>query len=583
MYQLDLSPEQEAILTPGDIVVSACPGAGKTRSIVTRFLERPDGSNKGYALLSFTNRAVFEAKDRCARQPNSLAAPNFVGTFDGFINRFIVTPWFVREYSLPPNFLRSWRDLPREEASVRISSGTGIGLWSFGWSSSGGAFALRVNLDRYEQAYLRQVESIPNGLTRLNEAARRKLGQLVRSGFIDSESARYVASEVLSSPKGELLLARLAQRFEEVIVDEAQDCDQNEFKIISLLRSVGVRTVVVADPDQSIYEFRGADQQQFISYRDTQPREQQVVYRENYRSSAPICALATSLRFGREKIASARSISEGDAEEIVVLVGSLPDKRREFLRITTDLGISLNDCIALAHQRTRAKELAGTGSYIYVGTRKAEIILRSSSILHDYAASYDHRYQALFDIERQVLAAFNWPAPLRTANRHRQLEALGKNSGWLRDVAARVLIMTNQSVSRDDFGKDLRDLLRNLLQDCPIALENLSNQFRRPSEVAWDFFLQCRSHPIQTLHFDTIHGAKGGEWEAVLLDVASAASESPLLVDWEKDFNSERRRVLYVGVTRAKKVIALSTCQENVKQLESILIGNNVPYRTKYC
>src|SRR5699024_5574564 len=81
----------------------ACPGAGKTQTIVERFVQRGDSENsqRGVALITFTNAAAEEAQRRCAHEPELLRAPNFVGTIDSFIIRFFAAPFYK------PKFRRS--------------------------------------------------------------------------------------------------------------------------------------------------------------------------------------------------------------------------------------------------------------------------------------------------------------------------------------------------------------------------------------------------------------------------------------------------------------------------------------------
>src|SRR5262245_52092121 len=89
-------PQRELIEKPGSVLVEACPGAGKTQCIVERFVQRPGAdARRGVALLSFTNAAINEARVRCAERSDLLAAPNFVGTIDSFINRYIVSPVYA--------------------------------------------------------------------------------------------------------------------------------------------------------------------------------------------------------------------------------------------------------------------------------------------------------------------------------------------------------------------------------------------------------------------------------------------------------------------------------------------------------
>src|SRR5215218_3574503 len=99
----------ELIHANGSGFVEACPGAGKTQTIVERFLRRPTvPPRKGVALLSFTNAAANEARARCIGHPDLLLCPNYLGTIDSFINRFIVGPLYRQVHGRWPSFKDSW-------------------------------------------------------------------------------------------------------------------------------------------------------------------------------------------------------------------------------------------------------------------------------------------------------------------------------------------------------------------------------------------------------------------------------------------------------------------------------------------
>jgi DNA helicase II / ATP-dependent DNA helicase PcrA len=118
----ELSDEQWCLVhADGNIFAEACPGAGKTRAIVARFLRRTaEESRKGIGLLSFTTAAVDEVKARCGDRSDALAVPHFVGTFDAFINRFITRPLYVQQYGQTPRFIESWQGVRR--ASFRVAN-----------------------------------------------------------------------------------------------------------------------------------------------------------------------------------------------------------------------------------------------------------------------------------------------------------------------------------------------------------------------------------------------------------------------------------------------------------------------------
>ncbi|MEU9111301.1 AAA family ATPase [Streptomyces sp. NPDC048483] len=100
------------------LFAAACPGAGKTRAMVARFLKRTAEENRrGVALISFTNAAVEEARRHFGYQTDTLRAPHFVGAFDTIIHRFLVTPLYVKAFNQKPNYEpdgRAHPDLSRQ-------------------------------------------------------------------------------------------------------------------------------------------------------------------------------------------------------------------------------------------------------------------------------------------------------------------------------------------------------------------------------------------------------------------------------------------------------------------------------------
>ncbi|MFI9591307.1 UvrD-helicase domain-containing protein [Nonomuraea sp. NPDC052265] len=109
MTELDLTDPQKFLVgAHGSLFVEACPGAGKTKAIVARYVRRvAEEQRRGIALVSFTKTAIDEVTDRCRDQPDSLVVPHFVGTIDAFINRFIVTPLYTRDYRRRVRFIES--------------------------------------------------------------------------------------------------------------------------------------------------------------------------------------------------------------------------------------------------------------------------------------------------------------------------------------------------------------------------------------------------------------------------------------------------------------------------------------------
>lgn len=99
----------------------------------------------------------------------------------------------------------------------------------------------------------------------------------------------------------ELLMARPAiaqqyrSKFKYILVDEYQDTNNAQSKLLSLLINKQQNIMVVGDDDQSIYRFRGASIDNILEFRTQYPRSKQIVLSHNYRSTQPILDLAYRL------------------------------------------------------------------------------------------------------------------------------------------------------------------------------------------------------------------------------------------------------------------------------------------------
>ena len=108
------TPEQLGVIqSDGDVYVRACPGAGKTRTLVELAIRATNEKPRvGVAFLSFTNAAGMEVRERLARAaPRLLHAPSFVGTFDSFLIRHVLGPDAMSQApTIRVQFRESWNE-----------------------------------------------------------------------------------------------------------------------------------------------------------------------------------------------------------------------------------------------------------------------------------------------------------------------------------------------------------------------------------------------------------------------------------------------------------------------------------------
>ena len=570
----ELSHEQKALLDESISVVEAGPGSGKTRALVARFLASAIASKKGIALISYTNAAVDEVQRRTYQTPELLRAPHFVGTIDSFLHRFIVTPAETVRLRRHPTYWTSWDDLAENWSTVRLANpaGSGIRLSAFRIDQTGAILLNESGLRWPEAAYLRQVDNA--GLRHLlMNRAKSKINGLTHHGTYDASTARVKAGALLSDQAGPDILARISRRFGELLVDEAQDCDEAEFEIIRRIASTGVKTLVVADPDQAIFEFRGSSPKLFLDYRDAQGQAARASLSTNYRSTRSICSAVTALR----SAGAVNADNQGDCAPVLVLSGEPDDQRAKFLAALVEHGVAIEDAIVLAHRRKDATTVAGSSPAEGISGATGNRLVAACSVIRR-SDRPSERLAAIQTIERIILGLVNWPEDLRTRSQAQQLEALERRPEWLRQATAVLVARTAAVADAESFGTAARSHLKAILEPLPIASLPIHRRVKKPTATVW---LACEGVPgtPAPLASATVHGAKGMEFDAVLLALPTELRKTnglDVLNEWEQYLNREARRVLYVGASRAKRVLAIGA-GPHAERVETILQDRHVP------
>ena len=247
-----LTPEQRDVCyRDASFVVRACPGSGKTRTAATRFAWRSanwQSRRSGMAVLSFTNVAWKEIGQYLAvlGLPRVPRWPHFLGTIDAFVNRHIFLPFghTVMDCTRRPEIVHEgnwgWVSTHIHERQFSQCYQRGCSPLFFLFSASG-------------QLFYRGPRQQPKSCQRtLCDGLK---ATMVKRGLALYSDAMYWGLRVLENQG---IRQAIASRFPEIIVDEAQDTSEVQFKIIEALTDAGAKVVLIGDPDQAIYEFHDA-------------------------------------------------------------------------------------------------------------------------------------------------------------------------------------------------------------------------------------------------------------------------------------------------------------------------------------
>lgn len=569
--------QQEIAQHKGDLFVQACPGSGKTRTIVERYFIQAQQLPKrhGIAVLSFTNVAVEEIVKRCSKagRPELTRFPNYIGTFDSFVARYLVAPFGTPDYAGRPTVLDSWARLGVDEIRPRgVRSPRGVSLDDIVIGSDGKP---RLDPNQVHWSIREQVKQDP---LRWERPTVMKRLALLRRGYMTCQDARfYAVQNIHSAPRGVALGRALAARFHEVIVDETQDCNSFDLEILTWLRTAGVRVVALCDRDQAIYEFRGGRVQELDCFARQMPSTHLT---GNFRSSAAICTFAATLRSNGQADNPVGRYSQDATPIVIIVYGKRLSKEIGdcYLQICQALKIAEHECVCLAHQQRHSMVSMGQTEGELGGSKVAD--LASAKLSFDTNRDARTRLAAIEVVEKSLLRLLVHKAEENTPNR--VCADADIDPRWLRRAAFYVLTSIPPPIQDGDGRGDWLEALWNSvesLQPCGnCGWGSVRKALPRPRKN-WPPSVSLSSSCARAL---TIHKAKGQEYEGVLLVVPPNTKENrtaDLLDAWKLGRDSEAKRVLYVGATRARRLLALALPQQYGADVERILTNKQVPLK----
>ncbi|MGW0990619.1 UvrD-helicase domain-containing protein, partial [Streptomyces sp. NPDC002486] len=300
----------------GPLLVLAGPGTGKTTTLVESVTERiaRGGDPERILVLTFSRRAAVELRDRMALRTGAARAPRAT-TFHSFCYAL------VRAHQDSDLFVEPLRLLsgPEQDVSVRELLAGQIDLERLGlahvrWPDELRACLTTRGFADEVRAVLARSRELGLGPDALDAFARRTgrpdwraaaaflaeyLDVLDLQGVIDY--AELVHRAVLLARRPEVA-AWLAARYDAVYVDEYQDTDPAQVRLLEALAGAGRTLVAFGDPDQSIYAFRGADVNGILDFPHAFPRADG--------RPAPVAVLRTSRRSGAALLAATRLLTQ---------------------------------------------------------------------------------------------------------------------------------------------------------------------------------------------------------------------------------------------------------------------------------
>ncbi len=575
-----LNPDQQQAVESDSraIIIQAGPGTGKTRTLTARIAHLISGKrvDPGAVLaLTFTNKAARELEKRIQKYQPGSQTPVTALTFHAFCLRLL------KEYQ---DFDAVLADDDLRISLVREAMG--------GKGKRGEVHAADQFIGLCKQNLLGPEDDLEKlagegGAGRLRTIYKDYLSLCKERNTADFEDLIFLTMGMLTTD--EKILSSVRSRYLYIFIDEYQDLNFGQYELVKLL-SKESHIVVIGDPDQSIYGFRGSDNVYFKRFEFDFPGCEKIILTRNYRSAQAIL----------------------DASFQVICKSPEKDEK---IRIFSDIGTTKKLIIKeTASEEAEAaaigkmiERLVGGTSFLSMDSRKAEFDNSKEYSFSDFAVLFRTRKQG-----EAFIAAFEKAGiPFQAADKGNMLKAVGI-SQWL-SLCRRLTQKEDfpgKTALEDGFGFEdipsLKEEIRSLGNEAGLrllsektglneimekndgtrqAFERLLSQSRLHPDLktfldslALDRDADILEYDVEKVFLLTLHAAKGLEFPVVFV-AGCEQGLIPFARDGEQIENmEEERRLFYVAMTRAMDILCLTYAKKrriygkSVKRQRSLFI-----------
>ena len=331
-----LNPAQkEAVYcTEGPLLILAGAGSGKTRVLTHRIsylIDEKDVNPWNILAITFTNKAAGEMRERVDRLVGMGAEQIWVSTFHSMCVRMLRR--FIDHLGYDRNFTIYDTDDQKnvmKEVCKKLNIDTKIYKERMILSAISSAKNEMISSREYELAAQGDYSK-----RRIAEAYNEYEAVLRKNNALDFDDLLVKTVELLKNNEDVLKLYQ--DRFKYIMVDEYQDTNTVQFKLVSLLAGKYRNLCVVGDDDQSIYKFRGANIYNILNFEKEYPDATVIKLEQNYRSTKHILDTANAVirnNTGRKD----KTLWTANEEGKKVRLRRYQNERDEALHIVSEIG-----------------------------------------------------------------------------------------------------------------------------------------------------------------------------------------------------------------------------------------------------
>lgn len=591
--------QKEAVLqTEGPVMVMAGAGSGKTRVLTLRIAHLiNDCSVSPLSILAvtFTNKAAREMKERVQNYVECNTSKMWISTFHSMCARILR----MEIDNLPP-YNKNYTTID-EEDSVKIISDI---IKDFNIDSKKTTpKAAKAVISSFKNDMISSIND--NSIKRIyNEYQNR----LRHDNLLDFDDLILVTIDLFTSNPS--ILRHYQDKFSYIMVDEFQDTNSPQYKLIKLLGYNHTNVFIVGDQDQSIYSFRGAKVENIDRFVSDFVGAKIIMLEQNYRSTKPILNAANEViknntnRYKKNlfTIADKGELpgyyhADSSYDEVMFVIDKIKELKQKgynyndfaiiyranfVSRNFEDMFVRYNIPYVIYGGLSffQRKEIKDMVAYLRVITSKDDFSLKriinepkrkiGPAMLERLQEAADKNLTCLFDaIDFLPKSGQGYTSLIDFKFTILELyESLIDESKDITNIIDVILDKTGYYKMLKDEGETGKDRLENIKEFKTVLKE--ADEFYEGSrvekleallqELALKTNLDDKDESIDKVKMMTYHQAKGLEYPVVFL-VAFEEGIFPSANSFSLKELEEERRICYVGITRAKERLYITNAR----------------------